>query len=1419
MKSTSLLALFLLFFLTSFPAVSQDKTPEQIKKDMIRDHMLFNSAQGREFWIAIPGNENPGFQTDVLDIYVTCGKKTIATIESPPMGVYLSKAVEPLQITTFSSSTGETSWQWEIWESERVLDKGLRITASQPISVYVLNAKPTSSEGYLAIPLSAWGTEYIHCSYYDHNEVRNWATGFCVIASEDRTRIRIELKGVGYAKTNGGRSIGDVLNENMDAGQVFVVKGDATTRGEFDLTGSKIVGNKLIGLLSYHERTHIPSYDVWNGRDHLIEMMPPVHAWGKQYTTVEYKRDSYQGDLFRVVAAEDNTHFLCKYYDIATDQILGNWEGTLKKSGDFQEWLQAFVQVPNDLQSIRGTSVFTADKPILVMQYSYSAEWDGNTIFDPFMIIVVPVEQYIPATVFQTPASKAFTDNWFNIIAVHDPEDIEKNDLKSIEIDGDPIWIKDGSFLLNKIPTTNLYWAKLRTNPGAHDIRGDTKFGGYIYGFSRFDSYGWPAAMAINKLDETDTLEPELYISGVCGDYEVLATELRNGGPDDDPRQVDQGVADVQLLDGSFNYELDLPELIPYPPLYEYTFYINLIDPFRSALGIFAVTDRAGNTAIDTVSYAPDSLQLDPEEFAFGNVRVNTTKFMDGIITNVSDSVFDVISISLKEGDVFQLVEGEVPPVITLMTEEPGQTHNVRVSYTPKDESLSEEDIDVDSLLVETECLTYSFPLTGRGVLPHILVDDFNAGAIPVNETKCKSDLNGQGLEILNTGTDTLVVYGFENVAPPFSVSDPTDPAFPFKIPPGESVYFKDVCFTAPDTLAHELDVVVQSNAVGVDSISNWKGRGIMPGPYITSWDFGRNRRLTENEHFLEMGNKGNTKVYVTDVNLDAPSQHFRIIKNRIQPQLPVELFPENATGNVTKKITIPVEYIPQTEGPHHAEAVPVFQDESIVIPNGMLDGEGFEPKINPSGYTFQPEIIVYTTHQDEGTVVIRSVSQSAPLFIESIDWDDQNQQDFTFLDPLPQNVSIPRGDSITLRVEFTPQAVGERRQVVNILSDRGPGPETDPRREDTVHVVGYAFDTGIEVTPLDFGTVLLCDNPDGTFEIRNNSSTTDLIIDDVRLTSGAIEVFDIENSPTLIQPGNSGNVQVRFYPNNIASVTSIATVYYHFEGLADDSISTTITGEGYTVPVHLTLTDLEGMVPGQTTIDKFPVRMEAETSEWLDAEITYFQIEMVYKKHWMTWDPPDPNIERGPILDNSWTVTGEQTIDPLDPSNFVLTITGQTNDPARFIKKSGILCYPNFLLLLADTSVYHPDFGSKISFGVRDSCVIPTSEPGSIDVKTCVIDLRDVVVTSENYFLQEVMPNPVDGDGFNLNFGVGLKGRTVIDLFNSKSELIETIYSRETKPGKYEEFISAKKLPSGVYFIRMTSGPYTEIKRLVISR
>jgi hypothetical protein len=1422
------------FFLGSF-IISQDLSAKKFKKPAAEE-MLYNSAQGREFWIAIPPNEDDrqpigNTQPISIDIYVTSAYDCEVTLEVPNMGHIRTKKVDAFKVTTFRTGDGDTSFDWEIRRSDEVTNKAVRLSADQPISVYVLNRRNVTSEGYLAIPISACGTDYMHLGYYDFMENMYGGeyrgSGFIIVAAENDTKAFITLKGVGghhpdgYVEGDKRRQIGESFEITLQRGQTYAVFGSGKTRGVFDLSGTTVRSNKPVGFVSFHKRTLIPSYDLYNGRDMLTEMMPPIDRWGKKYATVEYKRNDH-GDFFRVIAAEDDTDFEVNWYDLMSGQKIKKANGNLRKAGDFWEYLEVDVErfSTNVFESIKGTSVFEANKPILVMQYSYSADWDNADEFDPFMILVCPVEQYIPGTVFQTPdGASGFNTNWFNIVAVGDPDDLSQPDLKSIELDGEPIWTIEGAFLMNRIPTTDLYWAKLPVNPGAHRLtsNGNTKFGGYIYGFSQHDSYGWPAAMAFNVIGEVDTLPPVLTKVEDCGNYTIRITELRNGREGDKPKQVDRGIMSIELLEGSRNYDLDLNNFRPWPTSYDWTIYVNVIDDTKDAIGYLMVTDNEGNYTLDTLSYNADSLSLKPKLIDFGLVRLNTSKQMLAVLTNHTEVDVIIREIDLLKNDVYEIISGQIPPELTMA---PGDTHHVWIEYLPTREPLTPNDIDVDSLLVDTECAHFVWPIIGQGGMPRIVVEDWNAGAVIKGQKVCKKELTGRGIRIQNTGTDTLVVTNIINMVAPFELTDPYTPMPEFSILPGGEVFLEDVCFTPDDTISYEINVEFECNATGPDNIAVLKGRGIIPGPYITNMDWLERRVKTVNDGEVTIGNDGNTAIYLSDIDLGDPADPNFIIVGT-EPKIPTMIHPRLSDQD-PREIKVLLQFIPQDEFALSNTVVPVFQDDQIepgtVV--GTLDGFGILPKIEVEGYKWDEAVMLGETSPEEGYVTISSVSETADLWIESINFQNPAQNDFFWKNNVPEKFSLARGESIEIPVRFTPDNVGNRVQPVIVMSDAVEGPEPIVYAPSEALLEGVCISEGIIVDSLNFDMVLICDDPQGFVTITNTSEADYTeTIDRLEFIEGDEDAFEILTTfPQIIQ-SKMGTVIVniafhptapRYYSALYKVHTSIGSDFY-----------TLIEGTGYDVPVELNLkkwTKSEQsaysgapFAPGQTV----PLPVSIKCPDYQDAQITEFTLDVVYNKDWMRYAN---NIKKGNGLDNTWNVTATETV--IGDGNNKLTITGSGTNP---INQNVEIAMPFFTILLSDdlgsSSHSFEPWIENITFADRDECLVISDIPGFVSAEACVLDMRNIVPSDVSYSFSKIEPNPVTSNVVSFDFSLGMEANTLIEVFNSNGELVRTLVNDMKGKGYYTLSFDVQGLSSGVYHIRINSGPYQETQKLVISK
>ena len=113
-------------------------------------------------------------------------------------------------------------------------------------------------------------------------------------------------------------------------------------------------------------------------------------------------------------------------------------------------------------QIVDGQSQITADKPILVAQYSNGTSYDGVTS-DPFEMLIPPTEQFLPAYTVSTPAA-GFSGNYINVVA-------PTSSLASVKFDGTVV--PAASFA--PIGSTGFSGAQLSVELGSHTVTGSSR--------------------------------------------------------------------------------------------------------------------------------------------------------------------------------------------------------------------------------------------------------------------------------------------------------------------------------------------------------------------------------------------------------------------------------------------------------------------------------------------------------------------------------------------------------------------------------------------------------------------------------------------------------------------------------------------------------------------------------------------------------------------------------------------------------------------------------------------------------------------------------------------------------------------------------------------------------------------------------
>jgi hypothetical protein len=120
-----------------------------------------------------------------------------------------------------------------------------------------------------------------------------------------------------------------------------------------------------------------------------------------------------------------------------------------------------------------------------------------------------------------------------------------------------------------------------------------------------------------------------------------------------------------------------------------------------------------------------------------------------------------------------------------------------------------------------------------------------------------------------------------------------------------------------------------------------------------------------------------------------------------------------------------------------------------------------------------------------------------------------------------------------------------------------------------------------------------------------------------------------------------------------------------------------------------------------------------------------------------------------------------------------------------------------------------HAVVGKVLGYWTSDTLWITVS--GVSGVKQSMIMRRD-------YFLAQNYPNPFNPTTV-INYDLPVGGEVTLKVFNVLGQTVATLVNGYEPPGSKSVTFDASNLPSGVYFYRVTSGAFTDVKKLVVMR
>jgi hypothetical protein len=266
----------------------------------------------------------------------------------------------------------------------------------------------------------------------------------------------------------------------MNAGDVYQLR--ATNDAPADLSGTLIKSSKPIAVFGSHRCANIPTGNLWFC-DYIVEQLPSINTWGNDFYTAPLATRT-SGDTFRLMAAYDNTAVSINGINVAN-----------LNRGNFHQ------------ANIVGGARITSTRPILVAQYANSADYDGNTNSDPFMLLIQATRHYNTGYLLCTPTND-FPTNYIQII-------VPSASVGSVQVNGAPV----GAGAFTVIPATVYSYARVLVAPGRHFVTAAAPFSAAIYGWAEYNSYGNPGCFFFGDVAPPTVSTPSSSINVSVNDY------------------------------------------------------------------------------------------------------------------------------------------------------------------------------------------------------------------------------------------------------------------------------------------------------------------------------------------------------------------------------------------------------------------------------------------------------------------------------------------------------------------------------------------------------------------------------------------------------------------------------------------------------------------------------------------------------------------------------------------------------------------------------------------------------------------------------------------------------------------------------------------------------------------------------------
>jgi hypothetical protein len=796
--------------------------------------MLNSGNQGTEFYFSFIPTYSTSGESD-LKIYISSTIRTKVVVEVPGKGYSNVKYTIPNDIIEFNlaPSIGQCYLKYSIYEPPEPdqiwYGAGVHIIAEDPVICYAVSRDAYASDGFLVLPVTVLGKEYIVSSYADPSSNTNqWLPAYTSItAPYNKTEVVFTMGGNEMSQTAGGLSPGQSGSWTLNQSDVLLIAGLGQ---DSDISGSKIIATKPVAVVSGNFCAYIPTN--CGCCDIIEEMELPMSNWGTEYHVTKI-HDRKKHSIIKIYAKEAKTKIFRDFLQVAYIRTPGGVEG------------QGHIHMRAD-EGLPRPVVISGDKPISVTQYN-TGEGDDNVKSSPFQMVLVPTENYQKEVIFHTPGIRGgmgFDNNYINLCYEATDYGTIPEDMEFAQVEGGEFaWIQLRDLSPNpgtpfeKVTDGKNYYSKELILPGdgVYSIRSGRPFTVYLYGFSQFSSYGFPVSVGIPvDITKNDTLPPEPEWFMDCLGYVNFDKARYVVDKPDDPENRSNLSTIYMHTDVSYNFALYHDYFTPCEESIA-AWSMKVCDNSKDAFAAVTFSDCAGNDTTIYIEYEGFKLTSVPEKGDFGRFDIGKSSQKMFWVVNLSDTTpAELWYLKLKykddEGDPQGFTIWDSTGSYQLPTEFPDPVVIQPLDSMPfivKFDATEEGEFE-DSIGIGDTCVFwYKSYVRAQVGAPIIDVSDYHFPPTMVGGYAYGS------FQIQNIGSVSLDIYDYEGPFITGAVSNDkiykssdlddvnlTDPSVTMSLKPGEVKTF-NVVFYPDEEKNYPDSIVFISNTIKDESLNN----------------------------------------------------------------------------------------------------------------------------------------------------------------------------------------------------------------------------------------------------------------------------------------------------------------------------------------------------------------------------------------------------------------------------------------------------------------------------------------------------------------------------------------------------------------------------------------------------------------------